>query len=106
MPAVDTCPDPGRWGELLDSRLPEPAASALSSHLEGCPGCQRTLERLTAGEAGWVEAARVLEQGPRPALRRAIERLKADGETLDTAGPSTISTLPFLRPSADPEHLG
>jgi serine/threonine protein kinase len=109
MPATDKCPDPGRWGDLLDSRLPEPAASNLSSHLEACPGCQRTLERLTAGEASWVEAARVLDGRPRPALRQAIERLKAETEVgLDTAGPATTGTvtLPFLRPPANPEHLG
>lgn len=109
MPATDKCPDPGRWGDLLDSRLAEPAASDLSSHLEACPGCQRTLERITAGEASWVEAARVLDDRPRPALRQAMERLKAETEVgLDTAGPATTGTvtLPFLRPPANPEHLG
>jgi hypothetical protein len=109
MPAVDACPDPGRWGELLDGRLPEPAAGALSAHLEACPACQGLLERLTAGEAGWAEAARALDERPRPALRQAIERLKAETEVgLDTAGPDPTGTptLPFLRPSADPEHLG
>src|SRR5262245_41798470 len=109
MQTVSKCPDPIRWGELLDSRLPEPVANYLSSHLEGCAGCQRTLEHLTAGEASWIDAARGFEQGPRPALRRAIEQLKAEGEAgLETAGPTTITTesLPFLRPSADPEHLG
>jgi HEAT repeat protein len=109
MPAASPCPDPVRWGDLLDSRLPEPAASTLSSHLEACAGCQKTLERLTAGEPTWVEAARVLEDRPRPALRRAMEQLKAEGEAgRDTAGPSTVrdASLPFLRPPADPEHLG
>ena len=109
MPAVDPCPDPVRWGDLLDGRLPEPVAGALSSHLEGCPGCQSALERLTAGEAGWADAARALEQPPRPALRQAIERLKAETEVgLDTPGPATTGTgvPPFLRPSADPAYLG
>src|SRR5215211_4984096 len=107
MPTVSECPDPVRWGDLLDSRLPEPVASSLSSHLETCPGCQSTLDRLTAGEATWAEAARGLDPRPRPALRRAMEQLKAEGEVgLDTAGPSTVvnETLPFLRPSADPAH--
>src|SRR5258705_10467789 len=101
MPTGSKCPDPVRWGDLLDSRRPESAAHPLSSHLEGCAGCQSTLERLTAGEPTWVEAARVLEERPRPALRQAMEQLKAEGEAgLDTAGPTTIATLPFLRPSA------
>ena len=107
MPTGSDCPEPGRWGDLLDSRLPEPVADSLCSHLEGCPGCQSTLERLTAGEPTWVEAARVLEQRPRPALRQAMEQLKAEGDAgLNTPGPSTLATLPFLRPSALPEHLG
>jgi hypothetical protein len=109
MPTSSQCPDPVRWGDLLDGRLPEPVATSLSSHLEACPGCQRTLDRLTAGEACWAEAARTYEDRPRPALRRAMERLKAEGEAgLDTAGPTTVRTtaLPFLQPSADPGHLG
>src|SRR5262245_18025082 len=107
MPAAGQCPDPVRWGDLLNSRLPEPVASTLSSHLEGCPGCQSTLDRLTAGEPTWVEAARVLEEQPRPALRQAMDQLKSEGEAgLDTAGPTTIATLPFLQPSTEPGHLG
>jgi serine/threonine protein kinase len=109
MPTASQCPDPVRWGDLLDSRLPEPAASALSSHLEGCVRCQGTLERLTAGESSWAEAARAYEERPRATLRQAMERLKAGGESgMDTAGPTTVRTtpLPFLQPSADPEHLG
>src|SRR5947207_3425323 len=109
MATGSECPDLVRWGDLLDGRLPEPVANSLSSHLEACPGCQRTLDRLTAGEASWVEAARVLEQGPRPALRQAMEQLKAKGEAgLDTDGPTTGTspTLPFLRPPVHPDHLG
>src|SRR5262245_32206263 len=107
MSTASKCPDPDRWGDLLDSRLPEPVASSLSSHLEGCAGCQSTLERMTAGELTWVDAARALEEPPGPALRRAMEHLKAEGETgLNAAGPTTIATLPFLRPSDKPGQLG
>src|SRR5262245_12091257 len=107
MPTGSQCPDPIRWGDLLDSRLPEPMANSLTSHLEGCPGCQSTLERLTAGEPTWVEAARAFEERPRPELRRAMEQLKAaGGPGLDTPGPTTIATLPFLRPSPYPEYVG
>lgn len=109
MPTVSPCPDPVRWGDLLACRLPEPVVDSLSSHLEGCVYCQRTLDRLTAGEPTWREAARVLEERPRPELRRAMEQLKAEGEAgRETLGPTTVRTapLPFLRPSANPEHLG
>jgi serine/threonine protein kinase len=109
MPTANPCPDAGRWGDLLDSRLPEPAAAALNSHLEACPGCQRTLDRLTAGEPAWAEHGRTLDDRPRPALRQVMDRLKADTEVgLDTAGPAmpNAPTLPFLRPTTDPEHLG
>jgi serine/threonine protein kinase len=107
MSTASKCPDPVRWGDLLDNRLPEPVASTLVSHLEGCAGCQSTLERLTAGEPTWVDAARAFDERPRPALRRAMDQLKAEGEIgQDTAGPTTIATLPFLRPSAIAGHLG
>src|SRR5687768_13336963 len=109
MPAGNTCPEPVRWGDLLASRLPEPVASSLSSHPQACAGSQSTLDRLTAGEPTWIEAARALDQRPRPALRRAMEELKAEGEAgLDTAGPSTLvnEPLPFLRPPVNPDELG
>lgn len=109
MSTVSPCPDPVRWADLLDGRLPGAVANALSSHLELCAGCQCTLERMTLGEPTWREAARVLDERPRPALRQAMERLKAEGEAaLDTVVPSTVRTtsLPFLRPSVNPEHLG
>jgi serine/threonine-protein kinase len=109
MPTVSPCPDIGRWGDLLDSRLQEPVAAELNSHLESCPGCQQTLDQLTAGEARWAEDARELAHRPRPALKQAIERLKAETEVgLDTAGPATPGepTLPFLRPPIDPANIG
>ncbi|HVK07974.1 MAG TPA: protein kinase [Gemmataceae bacterium] len=110
MPATASqCPDARRWGDLLDRPVGDPVADELTAHLETCAACQRTLDRLTAGDASWPDAAGVLEQGPRPELRRAIERLKAAGEAgRDTIAPTTVvdDRLPFLRPSADPEHLG
>src|SRR4051794_32280204 len=109
MLTASQCPDPVRWGELLDGRLAGPAAASLNAHLESCPDCQRTLDRLTAGEASWVESARDLARGPRPELRRAIEQLKAEGDTgVSTAGQTLVgpADLSFLRPSPNPEHLG
>jgi serine/threonine protein kinase len=109
METASPCPDAGRWGDLLDSRLPEPVAATLNSHLESCPGCQQTLDRLTAGEATWADDAREVAHRPRPALRQAMERLKAETEVgLDTAGPAApgAPTLPFLRPPTDPANIG
>src|SRR5262245_4115207 len=109
MNTPSKCPDPVRWHELLDSRLAEPEAADLSVHLESCADCQSRLDRLTAGEANWTDAPRTLEQRVRPALRRAMEQLKAQGQAaLDTAGPTTIpnAAVPFLSPSDNPRHLG
>ena len=109
MTTPGRCPDPVHWEDLLDSRLPEPEATGMSRHLEGCADCQGKLEELTAGDASWAAAADILEQRPRPALRQAMERLKAEGEAgLDTVGVTATgaATLPFLRPSREPEHLG
>jgi serine/threonine protein kinase len=103
------CPDSGVWNDLLDGRVSNPEQPGLNAHLENCLGCQQTVERLTAGDTSWPEAAQGLGQRPRPALRQVMERLKAKDEVaMETVGLATVgdASLPFLGPSANPEHLG
>jgi serine/threonine protein kinase len=110
MNTQSKCPDSVRWNELLDSGMPEAEASWLNKHLERCADCQSTLEQLTAGEAGWADAAvQIRDLGPRPELRRAMEQLKAAGEAgLETVAPTAVgdATLPFLRTTTTSEQLG
>src|SRR4051812_17579872 len=94
------CPDSGSWNALLDGRLTDPELGRMTAHLEECAACQQMLERLTVGEANWPEAARALEQRPKPALRQAMARLKAEGEAgLETLSLATVGdvSLSFLR---------
>src|SRR5262245_7707135 len=107
MNTQEKCPDLDSWNELLDSGVLAANAASLTRHLERCADCQSTLEQLTAGEAGWPEAAvQVRAQSARPGLRRAVEQLKAAGRaTLETLPPTSAgdTTLPFLRASTNPE---
>jgi serine/threonine-protein kinase len=104
-----TCPDATWWRDLLEDRLSEAEQAGLSSHLEMCSRCQRTLERLTAGGDSWHRAARALEHGqPGPTLRRLMDDLKADAgaTTGPDQQPATALDLPFLRPSPTCGGLG
>ena len=110
MQLKEPCPDTAWWSDMLDGRCPEHEQAGPGAHLESCPRCQQTLERLTAGDSTWRDAARQLEQQPQPvALRRTMEELKAGADTgAETAGMETLPGVDvgFLRPSADPLHLG
>ncbi|HEY1859832.1 MAG TPA: protein kinase, partial [Gemmataceae bacterium] len=107
-----SCPDPTRWQALLEGVIPEDQLADLNSHLEACPVCQHTLERLAAGEHSWVGAAHLLrrEQPAREeALGQAINELKGNGtasETLSATGQPRRPVLDFLAPPDKPNQLG
>ena len=76
-----SCPDPARWEELLSAELPPEEQTALGAHLETCPNCQQTLERLAAGSETWSGAARHLGEmgrGGEPALQRVVAELESE----------------------------
>ena len=59
MAAVaSSCPDPERLRLLLAGTLTDGEQAEVISHLDGCPDCQRDLERLASGEHTWGETAR------------------------------------------------
>ncbi len=105
------CPGPDCWRGLLDGSLPDDEQAALNGHLETCPLCQRTLERLAADSAVWSGAARHLgeDRGDEAALRRVLADLEGP-----PALPSTVSGTPdsedvslaFLEPPSAPGQLG
>jgi WD40 repeat protein len=112
MSTPPPCPETGRLKELLEGSLPEPARAEQTRHVEGCERCQRKLEELSAEAGPATEIAWRLGKGrpaPEPALREALDALKADtapdGEQAERPGVAEIA-LDFLSPAKKPGHLG
>jgi WD40 repeat protein len=107
-----SCPDPARWEELLSAELPPEKQFALGAHLESCPSCQQTLERLAAGSETWSGAARHLGEGGRvgeAALQRVVAELEGEEVQPPTQAESDLGeelNLDFLSPAEKPELLG
>src|SRR5947209_3104915 len=112
MDVRTSCPEPDRWQALLDGALPVAEQEALTAHLEECPACQQTLERLTAAGDTWPRAARLFgleTAAPEPELRRVIDDLKGEGGREGAPAPDTVggeTSLPALRPPSRPGSLG
>lgn len=100
--------DQSRLRSFLDEALPEDDEAQLSDHLDTCPDCRRTLERLAAGSRLWGELH---------ALGGKESRLRSAG--LGIPDPETTGTVPrdeaegdpdrsidFLAPSTAPGSLG
>jgi serine/threonine protein kinase/WD40 repeat protein len=94
-----TCPEQSVLESVLTSDLPEPELKALGTHLEQCPGCRETLERLAAGGAGLTDE-RADPSSPESAFIRLMRHLQ------DQTVPSAEHELHFLRPSEKPGVLG
>src|SRR3954447_14202845 len=78
MVAASACPPAPRLQTLLDGRPAAPETGELTAHLEECPACRDTLERL-AGGGGWAAAGRRLGAvagPPEPALRKVMVALR------------------------------
>jgi anti-sigma factor RsiW len=112
MTETASCPDPARWEELLTAELPPEEQSALNTHLETCPNCQQTLERLAAGSETWSGAARHLGEtgrGGEPALQRVVAELEGEEVQPPTQAEADLGeewNLDFLSPAEKPGLLG
>jgi hypothetical protein len=117
MNASTACPGQAQLKRLLFGTLSDADQAELTRHLDGCPGCQQTLEHLAVGSAAWCEAAKACgeraaapESAYWPALKSLEKQISPLTETrpaADTpAGPSGDLRLDFLGPSQDPGHLG
>jgi eukaryotic-like serine/threonine-protein kinase len=107
------CPAPAELRALLDGDLGGADDGPLSAHLDGCPRCQRLLERFVADAA--PAAGRPWRALPRPApgeaLWRVIEQLKAapfgPGERTETICPDLGAPAAEAgAPPAEGERLG
>jgi serine/threonine-protein kinase len=107
MIAPAVCPDVRWWHDFLDGKLSPREQVGLAEHLEDCPRCQQTLERLTDASGPWA-AARAGDESA-PGLPRVIARLKATGGQPATglqADADEQETIPFLRPPRQAGYLG
>jgi serine/threonine-protein kinase len=112
MIAQTSCPDRRWWEDFLDGTLPAKDQDGLAKHLDDCPRCLQTLERLTAASHSWPAAAlHHSKQDARaaPALSRVMQELKAEGSEPDAHTDPYMAghdTLPFLQPTEEAGHIG
>ncbi|HMF16835.1 MAG TPA: protein kinase [Gemmataceae bacterium] len=112
MITQSSCPDRRWWQDFLDGTLSAPEQDGLAKHLDSCPRCLQTLERLTAASRSWPAAVLLQaenEVAAAPALSRVMQELKAEGsQTGACTDPYAAShdTLPFLQPAEDAAHMG
>jgi serine/threonine-protein kinase len=104
------CPEPARWQDLLNGRLPEGEQAALAGHLETCTDCQQTLEGMAVDPPSLAQAIRHLSRepsAPPEALRLAMRRLTGESPAT-AAGPEGEGgpDLDFLDPPDGPGQLG
>jgi hypothetical protein len=110
MIARISCPDMPAWEEFLDGSHPVADRAELARHLEECPRCLQTLERLTAASRPWPNPVRPpAEPAPAPGLARVLRELKEEGGRAEgSTAPEEDSqeTVPFLQPPVEPGQLG
>ncbi len=104
---MSPCPAEPQLQRLLDGALPPADGSAVQTHVDCCPHCQQTLERLT--DDPWLRAAAPPGASSRPALLD-LRAASAEPRTMDDTwrgGPATAGpALHFLAPATRPDSLG
>jgi serine/threonine protein kinase len=112
MSASQVCPEPARLQQLLEGDLPSNQQVELTSHLDTCSNCQKTLENLAGGNKDWpAMASEIGKEQPEPdaVLEQLMHNLKQKAsEAVTQAGPSTgpATGIEFLGPPQKPGHLG
>ncbi|MFO0891606.1 MAG: serine/threonine-protein kinase [Isosphaeraceae bacterium] len=111
-----SCPDSNNLRALRDGRLRGQDQAVLERHLGECEACQRRLESLDAGDAGWPGRLSELGNAPAfvsPGLKKVIGTLKDQFATWDrtthapaSADPDQEQILHFLDPPEAEGELG
>src|SRR3954454_21901995 len=100
MSDMSTCPRTDRLLRLLGDDLPEIEQTELIAHLDSCPDCRGTLDRLAARSGLWNDLTLLRDNPPRPPT--------VDWSKGPEAGPLDEEDIPvgLLEPSDDPRYLG
>jgi serine/threonine protein kinase/WD40 repeat protein len=110
MPLTPHCFSVEQLRALIAGQVAGPDQARLVTHLDSCPDCQRSLERLASGSDSWASIARQLRQAPAPPAAPALEQVVHELATRpasSSAGYSGITAdLTFLAPPGMPDHLG
>ena len=65
MTAPSFCPTADRLRHLLTEAPPAAEQAELIGHLDGCPACQQTLERLAGADPAFLSAAALRDRKSR-----------------------------------------
>jgi serine/threonine protein kinase len=100
--------DESRLRSFLDEELPDVDQAQLGDHLDHCPECRRTLERLAAGSRLWGDLHAL---SPKRSRLDSPEFAIADPETSATFARPDLAgdpdqALDFLASSTTPGSLG
>ena len=98
--------DAGKLSLLLADGLPPEQHDAVLDHLDSCPGCQRRLEDLAAGQEWWRDLRHVGEPETAPADLALTVSSLLRGAALETLPTADGTYLGFLDPTDEPGCLG
>lgn len=102
---IITCPTSRQIAELLRGETPEPLATELSVHINGCSRCSRSVSGFKAANAQVAPAAPVAGAGLITPFPKAGIDLEADVTMLSSSG-AKRGRLDFLAPPLNPEEIG
>src|SRR5947208_819990 len=98
------CPTPEQLEILLGEQTHDPEVQALAAHVQECPACQGTLDRIAGGQGigrpqqadadSGADFLRRLEQHPPTEARLALHLEYAAQRSQTPAGVSAPATLP------------
>ena len=118
MSASATCPSCDELRALLGGNLPDDEQARITGHLDGCAGCQKTLEAMAVGDSALVavlcEACHdkpSSESAFWPAVRKLERPASSVTNTFTPRDPIATETplevkLDFLAPAEKPGQLG
>jgi hypothetical protein len=101
----DDCNE-ARLKSFLNESLAEPETVRLADHLDRCPACRRSLERLAAGSKMCLELRELVSELSPAGLSRPSQTATIGVTTRALRSHDGLDTLDFLEPSTDPGSLG